>query len=208
MSSASKQKPEAKKQGRPKGSQARQFIIDNAGSAFVKHGFHACTVAHILEETGVSRTNFYRFFKSKEAVFESIYQQCLEKLASEMKVSRKYLSSATSAQDHFEKMFDAYLGACFSDDELLPIIIQESQTLPEYRALRDKMLKDFKGNFNRVLPEHGYQKPDPLVLEGFLAAVDRIMLLEAMKSGSSASKIKKVKKACLTFTTLLLVKEE
>ena len=81
------------KRGRPKGSNAQQQIVENAGGAFVKHGYHACTVEHILEETNVSRTNFYRFFKNKEAVFESIMRDQLDKL-------RETQEEAQSDQEH------------------------------------------------------------------------------------------------------------
>jgi len=190
--------------GRPKGSKAREQVVNNAGKAFVKYGYHACTVEHILEETGVSRTNFYRFFKNKEEVFGSIFQNSLEELREKMQGSRKRLDKESSALEKIDRLFDAYLEACFSVEELLPILVEESQTLPEYRALKELTFNRFKKNMTEILVQGGYQKPDPLMLEGVLAAVDRVLLIESKKNKNVSSKKKTVKMICMNFVSLLV----
>jgi AcrR family transcriptional regulator len=192
------------KRGRPKGSTAKQHIVDNAGAAFVKHGYHACTVEHILEETGVSRTNFYRFFKNKEAVFESIMREQIERLNEIQKTTRQTLQDEASAEEKLQIMFESYLNACFSLGDLMSIIFQEQYSLPELRKLREALLERFKVDIKKLLKEDGYRSPDNLLLEGCLAAVDRMVLVESLTDDSIDVKIAKVKDYSCQFTNLLL----
>lgn len=190
--------------GRPKGSTVREDIIESAGLAFVKHGYHACTVAHILEETGVSRTNFYRFFKNKEEVFEAIFLNSLENLAQGMQQARETLPKKMDARDKIVYLLDKYLRACFSMEALLPVIIEESNSLPRYRVIKEDVLKLFFNNISKTIVAGGHPKPDALRVEGFMAAVDRIVLLEAQKKLSSQRKINQCKKSILPFAEVLI----
>lgn len=195
-----------KTRGRPKGSDVEQQIIDKAGVAFVKNGYSACTVEHILEETGVSRTHFYRFFKNKEAVFQAIFLDQVTQLTKIMDHSRSQLDKNMSAEEMIAAMFETYLKACFSLEDLLPVIFQEQQSLPELRLMREQMIGRFKDNIKKLLKKHGYQTPDDLLVEGCLAAVDRMVLVESLKNISSLKKIEHVKKISVEFTSLLLKK--
>lgn len=53
---------------------SRTRILAGAGRAFGKLGYGTCRVEDIIEEAGVSRGTFYKFFDSKEAVFDEIEQ--------------------------------------------------------------------------------------------------------------------------------------
>jgi len=195
------------KRGRPKGSNAQQQIIDKAGAAFVMHGYHACTVEHILAETGVSRTNFYRFFKNKEEVFEHIMREQLERLNEAQKITRQLIPADAPAEENLQIMFESYLKACFSIGDLLSVLFQEQYTLPELRKLRELALSRFKNNITTLLKSHDMPKPDDLLLEGCLAAIDRMMLLESLSNDPIETKITKVKMNSCQFTALLLTQK-
>jgi AcrR family transcriptional regulator len=50
----------------------RERIFEAAERAFVRQGFHATTMQHIAAEAGMSPGNLYRYFRSKEAIVESL----------------------------------------------------------------------------------------------------------------------------------------
>ncbi len=50
----------------------RAHILEAAGRAFVRYGFHAATMSQVAEEAGMSAGNLYRYFPSKEAIVEGL----------------------------------------------------------------------------------------------------------------------------------------
>lgn len=201
---SAKQGGKSERRGRPKGSTVREDILENAGAAFVKQGYHACTVEHILYETGVSRTNFYRFFKNKEEVFEAIFQDKIEKLFSQMMAAERTVPDKASARERLDLSLQSYLEACFSVEDLLPILILESQSLPKSRKIKETVLKGFLDRITNTAFRIGGKKPDSLLVEGFMAATDRILLVESQKQSSSDDKVARSKAAILKFFEVFL----
>ncbi len=64
--------------------QQRERILDAARSCFVKHGFHAASIARISETAGMSPGLIYRYFDSKDAIIRAIIEQELEHARSEI----------------------------------------------------------------------------------------------------------------------------
>ncbi|MCA9671977.1 MAG: TetR/AcrR family transcriptional regulator [Myxococcales bacterium] len=56
----------------------RAELLRAASKVFSERGYHAATVADILEAAGVSRGTFYLYFPSKRAVFEALVDTMLE----------------------------------------------------------------------------------------------------------------------------------
>ena len=53
----------------------RRQILDAAGRAFARKGYHACRVSDIAEEAGVAYGLVYHYFGSKEAVLETVFRE-------------------------------------------------------------------------------------------------------------------------------------
>lgn len=58
--------------------QQRDRILNAARSCFVKHGFHAASMAKIAETAAMSPGLIYRYFDSKNAIILAIIEQQLE----------------------------------------------------------------------------------------------------------------------------------
>jgi AcrR family transcriptional regulator len=50
----------------------RRQILDAAALCFARNGFHATTMPEILTEAGMSSGALYRYFPSKQAIFEAL----------------------------------------------------------------------------------------------------------------------------------------
>jgi len=64
-----------RKPGRPAESSEhdiRDLLLAAAAEAYAEHGYHDCTVAMILEASGVSRPTFYRYFKNRHEVLDTV----------------------------------------------------------------------------------------------------------------------------------------
>jgi AcrR family transcriptional regulator len=77
------------------------MLLDSALSLFIQHGYANTTIQMILDQSGVSKGTFYKFFSSKEECFHSIFEQ---RLKEDIEI-RKNLESKHYASD-FELLVD------------------------------------------------------------------------------------------------------
>lgn len=57
-----------------KGLRTRQRLIEAAEQIFAEHGWEEASIVKITEEAGVSQGTFYRYFLSKQAVFDELVE--------------------------------------------------------------------------------------------------------------------------------------
>lgn len=57
----------------------RQLIIDTATKVFAARGYHHTSVKDIVDEAKISIGSFYSYFKSKEELFASLYDELAQK---------------------------------------------------------------------------------------------------------------------------------
>lgn len=57
-----------------KGLRTRQALIEAAEEVFAEHGWEEASIVKITEEAGVSQGTFYRYFLSKQAVFDELVE--------------------------------------------------------------------------------------------------------------------------------------
>ena len=180
-----------RKPGRPTGSNAEEVILAGAWQAFAKHGFHDCTVASILEFSGSSRTNFYRFFKNKEEVFERILGFSIGLLEREMDKAFIDAKGFSTLEEQLETITETYVNSCFAAGDILPVLFQEQHSLPRHKALREKLFKKLHKGIERLIVADGYPEPEPLLVQGVMSGVDRVVLMASLKRGSLDSKREK-----------------
>jgi AcrR family transcriptional regulator len=63
------------------GEEKKDNLIEAALKLFEEQGYHATKVSDIVREAGVAQGTFYLYFKSKEDMFRSIAESCLEAIA-------------------------------------------------------------------------------------------------------------------------------
>lgn len=56
----------------------RRQVLDAAAHCFRLHGFHACSMAQISSEAGMSVGHIYRYFPGKDAIIAAIVQRNVE----------------------------------------------------------------------------------------------------------------------------------
>ncbi|RMF18064.1 MAG: TetR/AcrR family transcriptional regulator, partial [Candidatus Dadabacteria bacterium] len=140
-----------RKRGRPRGSQARQRILQHAEQAFATRGYHGCTVEDILSASGVSRRTFYRHFANRDEVFRGLFVEKTDALAT---MVERFRQAPTSAQDAYLRLgalFEHYLDAMFAVGDLLPVLVREAMSEPEYATIRERMLAQFRETIRTIL---------------------------------------------------------
>jgi AcrR family transcriptional regulator len=58
----------------------RRLIIDNASKIFFKQGFRNVSVEELCEVIGVSKGSFYKYFANRDALVETILDECYSEL--------------------------------------------------------------------------------------------------------------------------------
>ena len=175
--------------GRPAGSStAEEDILIGAVEAFALYGFHDCSVANILEHSGTSRTNFYRVFKNKEAVFELILKKNLSALQKVMQQAFADVNPDKSLIEQLLSINETYLDACFLAGDLLPVLFQEQFSLPSHRKLREQTFAQLLKGIQKTIANSGREVPDKLLIDALLTGVDRVVLQVSQKKISTARK--------------------
>jgi AcrR family transcriptional regulator len=59
-------------------------LIEEATALFAERGYEATSIEAVLQRTGVSRGALYHHFKSKEALFEAVYESAQARVAQEV----------------------------------------------------------------------------------------------------------------------------
>jgi AcrR family transcriptional regulator len=151
---------------------SRGQILLGAASAFGARGYAETSVEHILAAAGVSRRTFYRFFRSKEDVFEQLFEA-----ASIMFVQaiRAAASAGGDPETTLSRCLDAYLDLPRRAGPLFKVFHGEASRPggPLY-ARRERVIDEIVGLLGAGYQALHGRAADPLVLRGVVAALERI----------------------------------
>ncbi len=118
-------------------------IIDAAIKCFAKRGYHSTSISHIIDEAGVARGTFYLYFKSKHEIFQSILDEFIEHVGSQIQTIEisGNVPPATQMKKNVERVVDAVL----QKPEVGQILFNEAVGLDE------ETQKRLKGFYNKLI---------------------------------------------------------
>lgn len=148
-------------------------ILRGAASAFAQHGYSGTSVEAILEAAGVSRRTFYRFFRSKEDVFEQLFDRSVALL---IRTVREAFGSGNSVE-RVERALDGYLGVHVNAGDLARVLLLE-QFRPGsiLSQRREQAMTAFRELIRAQVTASGQPEPDELLLHGLVAAINAIVV--------------------------------
>ncbi|MDY0161726.1 TetR/AcrR family transcriptional regulator [Desulfobotulus sp.] len=103
-----------------KSKQTEEELMAAAVQVFGEKGYAAATIAEITERAGYAKGNFYRYWKSKDALFLDIMQARLHQHREERKAR---LDAAQDGESALEVLVD-FLEAMIGDDEWPKIFLE------------------------------------------------------------------------------------
>lgn len=65
----------------------REQILEGAARAFGEYGLRKTTIDDIVREAGVARATLYKYFDTKQAVFEAVFRREAEEMMAEVEVA-------------------------------------------------------------------------------------------------------------------------
>ena len=144
-----------------------------AAKAFAEHGYSGTSVEAILEASGVSRRTFYRFFRSKEDVFERLFDRSVALL---LRTVRQAFGSGNTVE-RVERALDGYLGVHVDAGDLARVLLLEQfrpgSTLSHRR---EQAMTAFRELIRAQVLASGQPEPDELLLHGLVAAINAIVV--------------------------------
>ena len=107
---------------RKKDNEKRKRILDSAIKVFAKTGYSDARIQDVTEEAGVSHGTVYIYFKNKDALFMSIFQEILGELI-------QYISSEIqkekNAEDKIRRIISMQLDIIEENPDLTKLILIE-----------------------------------------------------------------------------------
>ncbi len=170
--------------GRPRGSRADVAILKGAANAFAEKGFHRCRVEDILESAQVSRTNFYRFFKSKEQVFEQLIRRELNYFKRAISQLEQQFSEADRPEERLRQIVEKDVEVALEAGPFLKVLLVDTPHLSDYRPLLEESDSYFSELISDTLESMGQPRPEPLLMKSILIA-GRTILVELSASNQT-----------------------
>lgn len=87
-----------------RGQQQRDRILQAAQQCFIRHGFHAASMASIAETAGMSCGLIYRYFENKSAIIQAIIERQLQ----ERRQDIASLHVHTDLEQRVQQLFEAW----------------------------------------------------------------------------------------------------
>ena len=150
--------------------QNRAAIETAAWEVFCAIGMDAANIRDIVNRSGVSPGTFYNYFRTKEAIFEVLSQNLLERIRSGIRMAR---ASAASAEELLSLGYQAYLDLLQSIDGALDFIDRNqhhirSRVYPS--SAMSGLVVDLEQDLRRFIPPAALSKADRMLVSSIIIA--------------------------------------
>lgn len=139
-------KPNGKKMSITKLSETENKILDAAKKVFIQNGFAGAKMQQIADEAGINKALLHYYFRSKDKLFDIIFESELENFFTQF-------SNSMTTHGSFEKTLKPSMATAvkyFSENPVIPVfIINELNRNPQKAELikNNKKLTDFIDHF-------------------------------------------------------------
>jgi TetR/AcrR family transcriptional regulator, fatty acid metabolism regulator protein len=118
-----------------RGGDKRERILDAAVRVFAKKGFYATRVSEVAKAAGVADGTIYLYFRSKDALLVSLFEDRVERLLAFMQTE---LPKTASAPEKLRRIIELQLGLLEGERDLAEVVTvilrQSTKLMKEYAA--------------------------------------------------------------------------
>jgi AcrR family transcriptional regulator len=173
-----------------------------AAEAFGAKGYADTSVEDVLKAADVSRRTFYRSFRSKEELFEQLYE------AASLLFLQSMQNAVTLAKTPDEKMancIELYLRTPQNTGPIFQVLQLESMRPgTKLYERRQAVLEELIAMMDEGVREELGRPVDPLILRGLIAAHERIALHVFNESPGDEDAIQRAKSAMMQIAAAVL----
>lgn len=159
---------------------------------FARRGFSATRVEDVLEEAGVARRTFYRYFTSKEDVLAAVYELATGELLRALDEARESMEDPLSS---VRTCVDLYLDFHVENAALLRVLVEQSirsdsPLAGHRRRFRAQILKVMV----RAAETRGVAPLDGFTYVALVSALEGVAL-ELLEGAASSDEVRRAKHA-------------
>ncbi len=181
---SAKPRPRAKAASPRRSGDKRERILTAAVRVFAKNGFYATRVSEVAKAAGVADGTIYLYFRSKEEILVSLFEDRVEKLLSFM---NERLPAHPTAPEKLRAVIEMQLGLLEGERDLAEVITvilrQSSKLMKEYAAPRFREYLDAIGRIVALGQHDGSFRTDVspgIVARALFGALDGVALTWAL----------------------------
>lgn len=133
-------------------------IVEAAKEVFVQRGFAAATMAEVARQAGLSRTAVNYYFRSKDRLFEAIFEQIILMLIPRI---QPIMTPSSSVVDKIDGLIDVYTDMLLANPYLPRFVLTEIYRDP------DHLIEVIRSLFSRYMPL------DTIMIQTFKRAIEQ-----------------------------------
>lgn len=130
------------------GEDKKDSIIASALKLFEEKGFHATKVSDIVKDAGMAQGTFYLYFKSKEDLFRSIAETCLQEIVQALDDAPSYCDPGM-----MQLMIRRTLTICYQHRTILSILNLHGAASPEIADISKQYYERMVESIIRLLKQ-------------------------------------------------------
>lgn len=116
--------PEAERPRRRKHRDARVRILQSALDEFSENGFHQATIDSIAERAGIAKGTVYRYFKTKDELFNALKEDTMSEF---VELAKREVTRDADVLHILESVIKIYLGFFEKNSAFFKVIVQEQK---------------------------------------------------------------------------------
>ena len=197
--------------GRPRRSDAetaevRRRIVAAAERTFAREGYHGVTATRVIEDAGLTRTNFYRYFRNADEPLQVVFERCTSDL-------RALIEDGVSAVPHgpgrIVAGIDAYLTWSRRYRHLLPAMTADLHDPGSpVSALRQQALDAVIAIMARDYQDSDWPLPSRTTLDIFVNAIEYTCHRLYVDTEGTAEDVARARRMMLRIATAILASDE
>lgn len=115
----------------------RRELVDAAAKVFAQRGYHATTIDHLLEASGMTRGGIYHYIEGKRDLLLAVIDELMEPLLAQ---ARDVLAQTQTPEAHLRQLLRVWLDHVASHRDHMIVFSQERRTLagdPDWNEVAD-----------------------------------------------------------------------
>lgn len=187
------------------GQSTKMDVLVNSMAVFAAKGVTDTTVQNLLDAAKVSRRTFYKYFKNKVDVLESIYKVSIDILIVRFKSE---MSQAETLSDVVNRCVDIYFDYHVELGSIIRLMQEEAMSsdspLAPHRLESQKAIAQI---FDREMMRLQNSKLDPWAFYAFIWAVENASLYLLTNTECTESDVSRCKNVMRSFIGRLLIND-
>lgn len=181
----------------PRGERTRRALLEAAEQVFVDLGYHDASIVKITEAAGVAQGTFYRYFTSKQAIFDELVTDLNRRVRQAMKEGSTGAATRAEAE---RAGFEAYFRFVAEHPALYRIIRQAEFVSPPALHLHyEKIAAGYRAGLRAAMERGEIADGDDEVLAWALMGVGELVGMRWILWGDTTAVPPEVREEMLTF---------